>query len=84
MPSFFKKEKLVKKKQIYIHICIYIFTVPRVDLKPQLQTYTTATATPDLSYICDLSHILRQCQILNQLSKARDETRILMETKLGP
>ena len=30
--------------------------------------------------ICDLRHSLQQCQILNPLSKARDQTYILMET----
>ena len=44
------------------------------------QIGATATATPDLSHICDLYHGLRQYQILNPLSKARDQTRILMDT----
>ena len=34
--------------------------------------YTTATATPDPSHICDLHCGLLQCQILNPLSEARD------------
>jgi len=40
--------------------------------------YTTATAMPDLSHICDLHHSSRQRQILNPLSKARDRTRNLI------
>ena len=40
----------------------------------------TATATPDLSCICDLCHSLQQGQILNPLLEARDRTRILMDT----
>ena len=32
---------------------------------------TTATATLDQSYICDIHHSLGQCQFLNPLSKAR-------------
>ena len=40
--------------------------------------YATAIATPDLSHICNLHHTLWQCQILNSLSKARDQTHILM------
>ena len=40
--------------------------------------YARATATPDLSHICDLHHRPRQHQILNPLSKSRDRTRILM------
>ena len=43
------------------------------------EAYTTATATPDLSIICDLHCSLEQGQILNPLSKARDGTCILTE-----
>ena len=43
-----------------------------------LLAYARATATPDLSRICDLHHSSRQCQILNPLSEARDQTRNLM------
>ena len=51
--------------------------VPRlgVQLELQLPPYTTATATADLSHVCDLHHSLWQCQILNLLSEARDRTR---------
>lgn len=49
----------------------------------QLQTYATATATPDPSHICDLCRGLLQHQILNLLNEARDQTRILMDTMLG-
>jgi len=41
-------------------------------------------ATPDPSHICDLHCCLRQHQILNPLSKARDPTPILMETTSNP
>ena len=44
----------------------------------QLLTYTTATATSDLSCICDLHHSSWQCKILNPLSEARDWTHNLM------
>ena len=40
--------------------------------------YATATGTSDLSRICNLF------QILNPLSKARDQTCILIETALSP
>ena len=40
---------------------------------------TTATATWDPSLICDLYHSSQQCQILNPLSEARDQTLILMD-----
>ena len=41
--------------------------------------YTTATATPDPRYICDLRYSLQQCWILNPLSEARDQTQVLMD-----
>ena len=46
--------------------------VPRLGVKSelQLQAYTTATAMPDPSRICNLHHSLQQCQILKPLSKA--------------
>ena len=55
--------------------------VPRLGVKPELQlsAYTTATAMPDLTCVCDLHHSSQQRQILNPLSKAR-ETCILMDT----
>ena len=45
--------------------------------------YGTATATPDLSHICSLHGSLQQYWILNLLSEARDQTRILTDTMLG-
>ena len=55
--------------------------VPRlgVELEHQLLTYTTATAMPDMSCVCNLYHSSRQCQILNQLSKVRDRTCVFMD-----
>ena len=55
--------------------------VPRLAVQSELQlaTYTTATATPDPSYVCDLQHSSQQCQILHPLSNARDGTRVLMD-----
>ena len=43
-----------------------------VKSKPQLPAYTTATATQDLSCICNLHHSSQQCWILNPMSEARD------------
>ena len=40
----------------------------------QLPAYTTATAMQDPSYICDLEHSSRQCQIL------KDRTCVLMDS----
>ena len=50
--------------------------VPRLRVESELQllAYTTATETQDLSLVGDLHHSLRQHQILNPLSKARDRT----------
>ena len=44
-------------------------------------TYTTVTATSDLSHICACP--LWQCQILNPLSEAKDRTCVFMETMSG-
>ena len=54
--------------------------VPRLGVQSEVQlpAYATATATPDLSHVCDLHHSSQQCQILNPLSKARDRTPYLM------
>ena len=56
--------------------------VPRLKVKPELQlpAYTTATATPDLSHVCNLRH----SWILHPLSGARDQTHILMDTSQVP
>ena len=53
--------------------------VPRlgVELQLQLLASATGTAAPDMNLICDLHHW--QHQILNPLSKARDQTFILMD-----
>ena len=46
----------------------------------QLPAYTTATATPDPSLVCNLHHSSRQHWILNPQVKARDRTHILTGT----
>ena len=53
---------------------------PGVELELKLQAYTSATATPDPSQVCDLHHSSQQCQILNPQSEARDWTCVLMDT----
>ena len=47
---------------------------PRLGAESELQlpAYTTGTATPDPSRVCDLHHRSWQHQILNPLSKGRD------------
>ena len=54
--------------------------VPRlgVQLELQLLAFATAIATPDLSRVCNIHHNSRQCQILNPLREARDQTCNLM------
>ena len=56
----------------------------RGSIRAAAEAYATATATPGLSGICDLRLGLRQCRILNPLSKARNQTHVLTETTLGP
>ena len=56
--------------------------VPRLEFKSELQlpAYITATATRDLSLLCNLHGGSQPCRALNPLSKARDQTRNLMVT----
>ena len=49
------------------------------ELELQLLIYTTATAMPDPSCVCDLHHSSWQHKIINSLSKARDWTGILTD-----
>ena len=55
--------------------------VQRLGAKSELQVkaYTTATTTQDLSHIWDLHYSSQQHCILNPLSRARDQTHILMD-----
>ena len=54
--------------------------VPRLWVQQELQllAYTTATATSDLSCVCNLYHSSQQHCILNPLSEAKDRTCNLM------
>ena len=56
--------------------------VPRLGVESELRllAYSTATAMPDPSGVCDLHHRSWQHQILNPLSEARDGTLVLMDT----
>ena len=65
---------------------LWYVKVPGLGFKSKLQlpTYSTATAIPDPSHICDLHFTLQQRWILNALSKDRDGTHNLTETMLGP
>ena len=57
--------------------------VPGLGVKLELEplAYTTATATQNLSHICNLHHSSRQSWILNPLSEATDRICILMDTR---
>ena len=52
----------------------------RVELELQLPAYTTPTATPDPSHVCNLHHSSQQRRILNSLGKVRGQAQILMDT----
>ena len=54
---------------------------PRLGVELVLQplAHTTATAIPDLSFVCDLHHSSWQCQVLNPLGKARDQIFVLTD-----
>ena len=56
--------------------------VPRLGVESELQllAYTTATAMPDLSLVCNLHHSSGQHWILNPLIEAGDQTCVLMNT----
>ena len=53
--------------------------VSRLGVESELQLGAYATATPDLSWVCNLYRSLQQSWIFNPLSEARDRTHILMD-----
>ena len=55
--------------------------VPKLGVQPEMQppAYARATATQNLSCVCDLHPSSWQHWILNPLSEARDRTRNLMD-----
>ena len=57
--------------------------VPRLgaELELQLMAYPTAPATWDPSHVCNLHHSSWQRWILNPLSKARDQTHVLVDAR---
>ena len=54
------------------------------ELELQPLAYTTPIARQDPNGICDLHHRSWQCRILNLLSGARDQIRVLMGTSWFP
>ena len=79
------------KQTVEFFFCSFLQPPPRhteipglgVKWELQLPAYTTATATRDPSYICDLHHSSWQHWILNPLSEARDRIPILLDTMLS-
>ena len=82
--------KIYLFKNLFIYLFIYLFLwlhlrhmeVPRLGVETELQllVYTIATATPDLSHLCDLCSSLWQRRILNPRSKTRDWICIFMDS----
>ena len=54
-----------------------------VELELQLLAYTMATATRDLSHVCDPYHSSGQHRIPNPVWEARDQTHILIDELVG-
>ena len=70
---------------VFLGLPLHHMKVARPGVKSELQllVYTTATAMPDPSHVCNLCHSSRQYWILNPLSKARERTRVLMAVNLA-
>ena len=66
---------------IFFFVVTYMqhIEAPELGIRAAAEARATATATPDLSHICNMCN-LWQHEILNLLSKARDQIRILIET----
>ena len=67
---------------VFLGLHLQHMEVPRLGVELELQppAYATATAIPDLNFICDLHHSSWQHWIPKPLSEARDRTRVLMDT----
>ena len=76
---------LVSFSVFFLGLHLRHLEVPRPGVKSEMQllAYATATATWDLSRICDRHGSLRQRQILNPRSEARDGTHILTENAIS-
>ena len=76
--------KLMEDKGYFIlfYFIVFLGLHPWLGVKQELQlpAYATATAMQDPSHIYDLRQSSQQCQILNPMSKARDRTRVLMDS----
>ena len=78
-----KESQLLQKhcggKKAFLYLYLFYFLGLHSRHMEHL-VYTTATATPDLSCICNLHHSSPQHQIPNPLSQAWAPTCILMDT----
>ena len=80
--------KMTWNVQFYF-ILIYLFILPffflfsyscTCSIWLYLLSYSAATATRDVSHLCDLQHTSWQCRIHNPVSKARDRTQVFVDT----
>ena len=82
--SFTKLFHFVKLKQLSLFKGLHQWHMEisqvRGQMELQLPAYDTATAMPDLSWVCNLNHSSWHRRILNPRSEARDWTCILMDT----
>ena len=67
--------------KIFLGSYLWHIEVPRLEAESELQlpAYTTTTAVPYPSLVCDPCHGSLQCWILNPLRKARDQTFVLLD-----
>ena len=83
--SWERFKKMKGDNKLYLFLSFFLgpllwhMDVPRLGIEWELQlpAYTTATAMPGMSCVCDRHHSSQQCWVLNPLSKARDRTCIL-------
>ena len=73
---------------LFLLLLVFVFVflgphmeIPRLAVESKLQQLanTTATATRNLSHVCDLQHRSRQPRILNSLREVKDQTCVLMD-----
>ena len=84
--TLLKGQEIEKLRALHILLLLFCFLgphsrhmeVPRLGVEMELQA-ATAAALQGPSSVFDLHHGSRQCRILNPLSKARDQTRIVMD-----
>ena len=68
---------------VFVLFCFWFFAFLWLYLQHiEVSRLGTGMATLDLSHICDLCHSSQQCQILNPLSEARNQTHIPMDPSL--